>query len=85
MRLPGPWLRTGLAVLIAGALGACEESTGTRAMAMQVTKRDQLVGGPRALGDVGDFVLSNGRIRAVVQGASASRGFGVFGGSLIDV
>ena len=65
-------------------LSGCAVSDG-KAFAHKVTSLDQLVGGPRALGEVGDFVLSNGRVRAVIQSASASRGFGVFGGSLIDL
>lgn len=76
-------LCAGLA-LAAALLGGCDQGSHP-ASAMQVTARHQLVGGPRALGDLGDFVLSNGRVRAVVQGNSASRGFGVFGGSLIDL
>jgi hypothetical protein len=55
------------------------------AMAAQVTSRDQLIGGQRALGEIGDFKLSNGLVHAVVQNIGNSRGFGVFGGSLIDV
>jgi hypothetical protein len=52
--------------------------------ARQVTSRIQLVGGDRALGEVGDFLLENEKIRTVIQGPGYSRGFGVYGGSLID-
>lgn len=49
-----------------------------------VTSRTQLVGGDRALGDVGDYLIENERIRVVIQKPGYSRGFGVYGGSLID-
>ncbi len=54
------------------------------AAAMKITSRVQLVGGDRALGDVGDFLLENDRARVVIQKPGFSRGFGVYGGSLID-
>src|SRR3954469_23879923 len=55
------------------------------ATAFQITARDQLVGGQRALGEIGDFKISNGIIHAIVQNVGTSRGFGAFGGSLIDL
>jgi hypothetical protein len=44
-----------------------------------------LIGGKRAAGDLGDFKLSNGVVHAIIQNVGTSRGFGSFGGSLIDV
>src|SRR5687767_15019314 len=55
------------------------------ARAFQVQSRSELVGGQRALGDIGDYKISNGIIHAIVQDVGTSRGFGAFGGSLIDV
>src|SRR5687767_14812425 len=55
------------------------------ARAFQVQSRSELVGGQRALGEIGDYKLSNGIIHAIVQDVGTSRGFGAFGGSLIDV
>ena len=53
--------------------------------AYRVSDRGQLIGGgPRALGDVGDYMLDNDRIRVVMQNAGYSRGFGVYGGGIID-
>ncbi|MBX7096699.1 MAG: CehA/McbA family metallohydrolase [Myxococcaceae bacterium] len=65
-------------------LGSCTKGV-QPATAFKVNNRAQLVGGQRALGDVGDFKLSNGIIHAIVQDVGYSRGFGAFGGSLIDV
>lgn len=69
------------ALVVAGT--ACQSRP--RAFAGRIADRSAIVGGQRSLGDVGDYVLHNGRIRAVVQNVGYSRGFGVFGGSLIDL
>src|SRR5437588_814452 len=50
----------------------------------QVQSRAELVGGPRAIGEVGDWRISNGRVRFIVQDKGASRVYTTFGGSLID-
>lgn len=68
------------AVLLCAA--AC--SQGPHAYAGQVQSRSELVGGPRAIGEVGDWRLSNGRVRFIVQDKGSARVYGTFGGSLID-
>jgi hypothetical protein len=68
--------------VVYGSVG-CQ--TKPRAIANQIRNRADIPGGPRSLGDIGDFVLHNGVIRAVVQNVGYSKGFGVFGGSLIDM
>ena len=83
---------TALAALALCALG-CEAPP--RAWAGKITSPSQLVGGPRTLGEVGDYRLSNGRVRFVVQsldlakdvagrGIAGDRAFGAFGGALLD-
>ncbi|MBI2376000.1 MAG: CehA/McbA family metallohydrolase [Deltaproteobacteria bacterium] len=62
---------------------ACTEQA-PPAVAKQITSRTDLIGGPGALGEVGDFLLANDQIRVIVQGEGFSRGFGVYGGGLID-
>lgn len=74
-----------LSVVVALALLSTCAKTNPNASAFQITSREQLVGGRRALGEVGDFKISNGIIHAIVQDVGTSRGFGAFGGSLIDV
>ena len=54
------------------------------ARAKRVESRAELIGGPRALGEVGDWLLENGKARFIIQDAGFSRGFGVFGGALLD-
>ncbi len=65
------------------ASGGCDVTHGG-ASARLITSRMQLVGGDRALGDVGDYLLENDKVRVIIQQPGFSRGFGVYGGSLID-
>lgn len=74
----------GAALALSAWSPGCESSGPGFASARVVTTRSQLVGGDRALGDVGDFLLENDKVRVVVQAPGFSRGFGVYGGSLID-
>ncbi len=65
-------------------LGGCQSADEPTANARQIASRADLIGGPGSLGEVGDYLLENGQIRVVIQGPGFSRGFGVYGGSLID-
>jgi hypothetical protein len=73
-----------LFALLAVVAAGCSK-TNTPARAFQIQSRADLIGGKRALADIGDFKVSNGVIQAIVQNVGSSRGFGAFGGSLIDV
>ena len=64
------------------ALAACAQDP--HAFAGQIQSRADLIGGPRAIGDVGDWKLSNGKVRFIVQDKSTQKVYGTFGGSLID-
>jgi hypothetical protein len=70
------------AALVLLACAAC--SSDPHAFAGRVQSPADLVGGPRAIGDVGDWRLSNGRVRFIVQDKGQQRVYGTFGGSLID-
>lgn len=59
-------------------------SDSTKAQAFRIERPSDLIGGPAALGEVGDYMLRNGKVRAIVQDVGFSRGFAVYGGSLID-
>jgi hypothetical protein len=80
--------RTTLVTALAAAglafAAACSSPTPERSSAFPITSRAQLVGGARALGEVGDIRLENERVRIVIQSPGFSRGFGVYGGSLVD-
>lgn len=51
-----------------------------------LTIRDetQLIGGPSAQGRLGDVLLSNDKIRVIIQKPSKNAGIGSFGGTIID-
>lgn len=89
-RWTGAAMPLGVVVLLAMLAGlalrttGCQEDDQPSATARQVASRADLIGGPGALGEVGDYLLENGQIRVVIQGPGFSRGFGVYGGSLID-
>ncbi|MBK8014880.1 MAG: CehA/McbA family metallohydrolase [Deltaproteobacteria bacterium] len=85
-RLAGPStrIRVLMAALIAVAGVACSSRDDTRVIAKRITARSELIGGPGALGEVGDFILENEEIRVIIQNTGYSRGFGIYGGSLID-
>jgi hypothetical protein len=71
-------------LIFALLLLSCQQP-GNMLQAFKVTDREQLFGGgPRALGDIGDYVLMNDQIRVVIQDAGYSKGFGVYGGGIID-
>ncbi len=73
------------ALVLAVGVGAACQRTQPPARAFKIGSRTELIGGKRALGEVGDYKLSNGLVQAIVQDVGFSRGFGAFGGSLIDV
>ena len=63
---------------------SCDKSPETVSRAQRVADRTQLIGGPTALGEVGDYLLENDQVRVVIQDLTYNRGSGIFGGSLID-
>ena len=71
-----------LLLLLLAAFG-CEQPGGG-ASARVISQRSQLIGGDRAIGDIGDLLIENEKVRFVVQRTGFSRAFGVYGGSLID-
>lgn len=70
-------------VLLLAPLGCPKEDA--RSHALQITSESQLIGGPGALGEVGDWLMYNDQIELIVRGAANSPGFGIRGGSLLDL
>jgi hypothetical protein len=81
-------MRTTFSLALLGALGpwlvGCNDGYGVL-LAKQVQNRGELVGGPVAMADVGDFLLQNDQIKVNILAAHDSQGPGVFGGSIVDV
>ena len=75
---------SGAALLAALLVFTACESVKPQSAARKVATRTDLIGGPSALGEIGDFLLENDKIRVIIQDKGFSRGFGVYGGSLID-
>ena len=69
--------------LLALGLG-CQTDVSDQATAKRVAIEEELIGGPGALGGVGDYLLENSKIRVIIQDKGWSRGFGIFGGGIID-
>ena len=77
------WPLAALAV-VAALFPACGQDASDTLHAFRATSRHQLVGGPVAYADVGDFVLENDKVRVAILDSGRSWGPGVFGGSLVD-
>ncbi|MBT6177837.1 MAG: hypothetical protein HOI23_11375 [Deltaproteobacteria bacterium] len=69
-------------LLLGGGLISCSDEG--RSYAGRVQSPMELIGGPGALGAVGDYLLANDSVRVIIQDKGWSRGFGVFGGGIID-
>ena len=65
---------------------ACGDNSSFRdkARAIRITTESERIGGPDAVGWVGDFLLSNSEIRVIVQDVGTSWGPGFYGGSIVD-
>jgi len=50
----------------------------------QITREEELIGGPMAKARIGDYKIYNSRIRLIVEGLRTSDGWGVFGGTIAD-
>jgi hypothetical protein len=70
-------------VLIIVAL-SCHTSDGLL-RAKVIENRGELIGGPVAMADVGDYLLENDQLRVAILRSVDSPGPGVFGGSVIDI
>ncbi len=81
MRLLGLIL---LGLFVAALSSSCGEDA-PLLRAKVIEDRAELVGGPVAVADVGDFLLENDQVRVAILRAVDSPGPGVFGGSLVDL
>lgn len=87
-KLKSPLGRPGVGLLatalVVTSLWGCAEEASSIATARRIESRAELAGGPKALGEIGDYLLENEHLKIVIQDKGFSRGFGVYGGSLID-
>ena len=74
------------ALALATTQPSCDQDASREelARAQRITTNAQLIGGPSARAELGDYLLENDHVRVIVQDIGYNRGNGVFGGSLID-
>lgn len=75
-------LNSGLLTLL---LATCQSGDGARAVATRVSTQSQLIGGPKAIGQIGDYLLENDKIRVIIHGPGENRASTLFPGAVIDV
>nr|HEX4318499.1 CehA/McbA family metallohydrolase [Kofleriaceae bacterium] len=71
-------------VVAALALAACTGDQAPQAHAQRVGALEETIGGPHAIGRVGDYLLENDQIRLIIADVGPGRVNLPFGGSLVD-
>lgn len=71
-------------LLIASSVWACAEDK-TWVSAKQIESYNEMIGGPSAKGKLGDYLIENDQIRAIIGGTGPAFAAGVFGGTLLDI
>jgi hypothetical protein len=66
------------------ALAACTGSARPHSRAQRIGKLEETIGGPHAIGRVGDFLLENDQVRFIVADKGIGRVNTTFGGTLVD-
>lgn len=77
-------LSTFALVALTAALVDCGPDAEPFARAVVIERLDEAIGGPKGVGQPGDFLLENDHFRAVILGGRHSMGPGLYGGSLVD-
>ena len=80
----GPTCWWTLALIAGAALAACDGEPAPRARAQRIAASRELIGGPKAIGRIGDYLLENGQIRVIIHDAGPGRASTPYGGSMID-
>jgi hypothetical protein len=75
--------RGAFALAVAIALSTCGD-VAPHSRAQRVVKLEEAIGGPHAIGQVGDFLLENDQIRLVIADKGTGRVNTTFGGTLVD-
>ncbi|MBI5480483.1 MAG: CehA/McbA family metallohydrolase [Deltaproteobacteria bacterium] len=67
-----------------GCGGSSAVPAADRARAFRISQESELIGGPKAMGRVGDFMLINTKVRFVIAAAGRTRAWFPVGGGIID-
>jgi hypothetical protein len=73
-----------LRLLAAVAIAGCTGSAAPHSEAYKIGALEETIGGPHAIGRVGDFMLENDQVRLIVADKGPGRVNLPFGGSLVD-
>ncbi|MFT3698351.1 MAG: CehA/McbA family metallohydrolase [Kofleriaceae bacterium] len=65
-------------------LAACSGSEAPHSRAQRIGKLEEAVGGPHAIGQVGDWLLENDKVKFVIADKGVGRVNTTFGGTLVD-
>ncbi len=78
------WWTGVLAAVFSAVMGGCGDPA-VKTHAFRIERTDQAIGGPVASARIGDYLLENGVVRAVVEQGGSSRTPLDLGGSLVDL
>lgn len=67
-----------------GALATCTGNAAPSARAQRIGSLGDVIGGPHAIGQIGDFLLENDKIRLIIADKGDGRVNTTYGGSLVD-
>lgn len=73
----------GWALMLASLFAACVDAP-PRARAQRIGAAAQAIGGPKAIGRIGDYLLENDQVRLIIADKGPGRVNTPFGGSLVD-
>jgi hypothetical protein len=71
-------------VVLAALVAACNSNAAPQSRAQRIGSLEETIGGPHAIGRVGDFLLENDQIRLIIADKGPGRVNLPFGGSLVD-
>lgn len=77
-------VRVACVAVTACALATCTGTTSPHSSAQRIGKLEQAIGGPHAIGQVGDWILENDQVRFVIADKGVGRVNTTFGGTLVD-
>jgi hypothetical protein len=66
------------------AWSTCADSVAPTARAQRIASERQLIGGPKAVGRIGDYLLENDKIRVIIHDKGPGRVSTLFGGGIVD-
>src|SRR5688572_11237166 len=77
--------QTRRAALMVALLAACQAEDTRFARVKQITRLDEAIGGPTANARVGDYLIENDQIRAIIEQGVASYLPTSVGGTIVDI